>query len=53
MNSVKMMDDSDADVFIKTLLRNGYWVHVENPESTKERMEGYIVIYFEEESEDE
>lgn len=51
METVKLQDDHDAEVFIETLLRNGYWVHLKQANTTQERVEGWISIEFEKEGE--
>lgn len=52
MESVKMRDDCDLKYFIETLLRNGYWVSIGNPKSAQDRMNSFVIVYFEKESED-
>ncbi|WP_458397854.1 hypothetical protein [Anaerotignum sp.] len=52
MDSVKMRDDCDMKTFIEALLRNGYWVKIEEPKSVKERIAEFVIVYFEKESED-
>lgn len=48
IQSVRIDDDHDANVFIEKLLRNGYWVHLKQ-QTTQEKVEDIIVIEFEKE----
>lgn len=49
MECVKIRDYDTVRLhdFIETLLRNGYWVHVENAETMQERIDDVLIIYFE------
>lgn len=50
-NTVKMQYDSNAKIFIEKLLQNGYWVKIGNCKTTRERMDNYVMVYFEKDEE--